>query len=306
MGLVSCVITTYNGASYLREALRSVANQELRPAEVIVVDDGSTTRSAEEISLRAGEEYGLKVRYVYKKNGGAGSARNFGLKMAQHQYVTFLDDDDMFEPEKLLIQVALLDDLSEDYVCVLGSAASYGNEKARLRTERVAVLDGFPNLDLFLQGNLNLGGTAGFLFRRNALLDSGGYDESLRNYEDYELLIRLTREKKIKTHADVVFIRRVRDESLSRSNPTLNLEHTLRFIDKLENSYSVTPSAVARARQRAYFNAARKFLSRRSFRAFKWAYREGSVFGNQRRSWRRLAAAVLVNCLPVSAKRPDV
>src|SRR5436309_14667644 len=102
--LVSVVIPVYNGERYLADAIQSVLDQTYRNFEVIVVDDGSTDRSAE-IAKRFGEA----VRYVYRTNGGVCKARNAGIAAARGAYIAFLDQDDLWLHDKLAAQVAYLD-----------------------------------------------------------------------------------------------------------------------------------------------------------------------------------------------------
>jgi len=100
---VSVIIPCYNGEAYLAEALESVAAQTLQPAQTIVVDDGSTDRSAE---IARGFPF---VTLVSQQNRGLPSARNAGLDAATGELVAFLDADDVWEPQKLQRQVAYLD-----------------------------------------------------------------------------------------------------------------------------------------------------------------------------------------------------
>lgn len=102
MGLtVSVIVTTYNQSRYIEDTLRSVFNQTYPPLEVIVVDDGSTDDTPERLA-RVGE----KIRHIRQKNQGVASSRNTGVAHAQGQYVAFLDGDDLWEPEKLAVQIA--------------------------------------------------------------------------------------------------------------------------------------------------------------------------------------------------------
>lgn len=101
--LVSVVIPTYNRAGLLREAVESVLKQTYSPVEVVVVDDGSTDDTAAVV-----QEYGNRVRYSRRPNGGVNAARNIGFKQAKGQYVALLDSDDLWEPYKIELQVELL------------------------------------------------------------------------------------------------------------------------------------------------------------------------------------------------------
>jgi glycosyltransferase involved in cell wall biosynthesis len=96
--LVSVVIAVYNGEKYLAEAIESALAQTYRPIELIVVDDGSTDRSAD---IACSYE---EVRYIYQPNQGLAKARNRGLAAFQGAFISFLDADDIWMPEKLSVQ----------------------------------------------------------------------------------------------------------------------------------------------------------------------------------------------------------
>jgi glycosyltransferase involved in cell wall biosynthesis len=100
---ISVVIPVHNGELYLAEAVDSALAQTHRPAEVVVVDDGSTDGTAE---VAAG--LGAAVRYVHQRNRGPGGAMNRGVALARGEYVAFLSADDVWEPEKLAGQMAAL------------------------------------------------------------------------------------------------------------------------------------------------------------------------------------------------------
>jgi glycosyltransferase involved in cell wall biosynthesis len=97
--LVSVIIPVYNGARYLREALESVFAQTYRPIEVIVVDDGSADDSG--VIAQSFSE----VHYIRQTNQGVAAARNNGIEAAQGEFFAFLDQDDLWTPEKLKLQV---------------------------------------------------------------------------------------------------------------------------------------------------------------------------------------------------------
>jgi glycosyltransferase involved in cell wall biosynthesis len=97
--LVSVIIPVYNGEKYLGEAVQSVLEQDYRPLEIIVVDDGSTDRSAEIASSYA------EVRYFHQENQGVSAARNAAIAMAMGEFLAFLDADDRWTPNKLSVQI---------------------------------------------------------------------------------------------------------------------------------------------------------------------------------------------------------
>ena len=101
--LISCIVPVFNGERFLSEALDSILGQTWRPLEILVVDDGSTDASAE---IAAG--YGPPVTCLRQDNQGAAAAKNLGLSVAQGEFIAFLDADDLWLPEKLGRQMALL------------------------------------------------------------------------------------------------------------------------------------------------------------------------------------------------------
>ncbi len=100
---VSIVIPVYNGSNYLAEAIDSALAQTYENIEIVVVNDGSSDDGAtEKIAL----SYGDKIRYVSKENGGVSSALNCGIRNAAGEWISWLSHDDMYEPEKVAVQVA--------------------------------------------------------------------------------------------------------------------------------------------------------------------------------------------------------
>jgi glycosyltransferase involved in cell wall biosynthesis len=98
---VACVVPVHNGERYLAQTLRSILAQTLRPAEVVVVDDGSSDDSA-----AIAQSFGDPVRVIRQEHRGPASARNRGVAEAHSELVAFLDADDLFHPRKLERQAA--------------------------------------------------------------------------------------------------------------------------------------------------------------------------------------------------------
>ncbi len=96
---ISVIVPVYNTERYLEEALSSLLAQTLRPAEIIVIDDGSTDGTPE-----IARAFGNLIRYVRQDNAGTSAARNHGLRLAQGEMITFLDADDRYLANKLELQ----------------------------------------------------------------------------------------------------------------------------------------------------------------------------------------------------------
>jgi glycosyltransferase involved in cell wall biosynthesis len=107
---VSVIIPTYNRAHSIGEAIKSVLEQDIENCriEIIVIDDGSTDCTRDIVT-----ELGPNIRYIYQENGGAGAARNRGIKEATGDWIAFLDSDDRWLPYKLSLQFKILEAFPE-------------------------------------------------------------------------------------------------------------------------------------------------------------------------------------------------
>lgn len=110
---VSVIIPVYNGARFIAETLESILNQTVRPAEVIVIDDGSTDDTA-----LAVEKFGHPVMLIRTSNGGACKARNIAARKATGNWIAPCDGDDLWLPTKLEKQLRLANQ-APDIHCVL-------------------------------------------------------------------------------------------------------------------------------------------------------------------------------------------
>ena len=121
MKKVSVVIPCYNAERYIRECILSVLNQSYACIEIIIINDGSTDNSLNEIAKIQDE----RVKVINQSNQGASVARNNGLKHATGDYIQFLDADDFLDPHKISNQMQLLAQYSYvDDILVFGKWVS--------------------------------------------------------------------------------------------------------------------------------------------------------------------------------------
>ncbi len=182
--VVSVVIPTYNHAAYVLETLDSVFAQTFADFEVIVVNDGSPDDTA--ARLRPLAEAG-RIRYFEQPNAGQAAARNRGLAEARGEFIAFLDDDDVWPPDKLAWQVAVLRD--EPGVDVV-----YG-QRLEMGGGPTHPGDHAPEGEVFAafvsQGWIQSPGQV--LIRRSALERTGGFDPAIWGTDDWDLWLRLAR-----------------------------------------------------------------------------------------------------------------
>ena len=203
------VITCYNQAKYLGEAIESARRQTLAPVEIVVVDDGSTDDTA--VVARSFDG----VRLVQQPNRGLAAARNTGLRACSSALVIFLDADDR------LLAAAV--DAGSNALCRRPEAAfAYGRFRyvsdqgsrrpAPLRGDAIA----YPYLGL-LRGNfIGMHGTVSY--RASTLSAIGGFDERLEAGEDYDVYLRLARQYPLAPHDELVAEYRLHNQNISRDN----------------------------------------------------------------------------------------
>ena len=178
--MVSVIITTFNRKSFLRAAALSVLGQDYRDMEVIVIDDGSTDGSQEEIR-------DLPVRYIRKENGGISSARNKGIEAAQGSHIAFLDVDDLWKRKKLSTQMSAMAgsgcDISyTDEVWIRNG--KHLNQKLRHRKYSGFIFEKCLPLCIISPSSV--------LMHRRIFDEVGLFDESMAVCEDYDMWLRVT------------------------------------------------------------------------------------------------------------------
>ncbi len=183
MPQVAVIIPAYNQSQYLRQAIQSVLDQTFIDWEAVIVDDGSSddTRNV------AHSFTDSRLRYIYQENRGLSAARNTGIRSSTAPYLSFLDSDDMFLPEKLAL---LLDALEQqpELGMVAGQAIPVDENNQRVGKIMDTPLPQQPER-LLLGNPLHVGSV---LLRQSWQEQAGFFDESLRSYEDWDMWLRLS------------------------------------------------------------------------------------------------------------------
>lgn len=185
---VSVVIPSYRRRDAVLRALQSVFAQTHRPTEIIVVDDGSADGTVE--MLRSLPSPLPLVILAHDRNKGGSAARNTGIAAAHGEWIAFLDSDDVWRPEKLERQLDALMRAGPTY-----GVAYCGIRRVDDDGRTIGVARPTASGDLFdaLLGRNVVGSTSTVIVRRDLLEQVGGFDESLRSCQDWELWLRLAK-----------------------------------------------------------------------------------------------------------------
>lgn len=254
---VSVIITTYNDADYLSDAIESVFNQKLLPTQLIVIDDGSDSDKSSVITSRYMQNNKeIRVSYFKKENGGVSSARNLGIRYADQPYISFLDADDRMLKDNLELKYNSLNVLSDSYFGVYGSAVtSKGNHYDFRDINGIAPtsLVGFYKYGI-------PGGCQYYLFRTKSIKNIGGFDESLSNNEDFDLIIRMIVEgQSCKGVIGCSTLITLRENSLSRDTDYYKVfNNIMKFIDKAEKNNFFSQKHLNKRKSIAHLSLAKR------------------------------------------------
>jgi glycosyltransferase involved in cell wall biosynthesis len=184
MSLISVIIPAYNAEKTIRETIESVLNQTIQDFEIVVINDGSQDSTLEIVSSI--QDPRLKV-FSYP-NAKQAASRNRGFAHSIGEYISFLDADDLWTPDKLEAQLKALQDNPQ--VAVAYSWSHCIDEKGKfLREASHSTSSGDVYAKLLLCDFLDNGSNP--LIRRQALIEVGGFDESLPPAEDWDMWLRL-------------------------------------------------------------------------------------------------------------------
>lgn len=184
MAVISVIIPAYNAEKTILETIQSLQKQTFPDFEIIVINDGSIDKTVE--LLNSIDEPRLKV-FSYL-NGGLPVARNRGINHATGKYITFIDADDLWTPEKLADQLAALQQHPEAGVAYSWTAFIDENSEFLYAWEPIYYQgDVYPKLLLrnFISSGSNL------LVRREFIAAAGKFDPELKSAEDWDYYIRL-------------------------------------------------------------------------------------------------------------------
>ncbi len=256
MAKISVCIPTFNRKNFIAETFLSVYRQTYKNFEVVVLDDGSTDGTKEFI-----ESLGFPVRYYWQENAGDAAARNKLIHLAEGDYISFLDSDDLLLDDSL-------ERLMKKNLEYGGNVIVYGpyyriDEKGNiLGKSKKQVFEGDVTACLFDSIFVH---SCGALFPINALRNEGGFDLSLKVCSDYLMWLILSTKYQFVGCSEPTFLRRRHSGNLS-SDSTENRITELEVLERFYFNYN-GQEYVPKSR-------AMKRLAKESYRVAKYATKE--------------------------------
>ena len=257
---ISVYITSYNQKEFLKVAVDSVLHQTLMPFEIILIDDCSTDGSVELIESYADRYPDLIRTHINDKNLGITRTRNVALSMVRGDYVSWLDGDDMYLPEKLEKQWQVIQDSNADLVYTNYYYAQLAiDNRIGKWFEDPSVL---PSVEDFFPAVLGRKFPNGALFRNElvskVLIEKAGrYDERLEIYEDFDFRIRLAKHARPQFVDQPLSVYRMHAQGLSRAKVALHQKCLSYIYDKYnEDLLALPPNSQVEIQERiaAIFN----------------------------------------------------
>lgn len=186
---ISVVIPLYNKEKSIQSTLKSILSQTFHEFEIVVIDDGSTDRSADIVNAISDS----RVRLIRKENGGVCSARNRGILEAKYDYVAFLDADDIWDENYLREQVKMINDYPNAKMWGINFAETSNSELVRYLPTGLS-----ENFRGYIDDYFNIKGRISDLFcsssvvvKRDVFDKVGFFDERIRYAEDNDMWFRI-------------------------------------------------------------------------------------------------------------------
>ncbi len=242
---VTVLMSVLNGGAYFPAAVESVLSQSFGDFEFLIIDDGSSEPLMDVVSR-------FKDRRIVvhrQENMGLTRSLNKGLRMARGRYVARMDADDMSLPGRLEAQVGKMD--GNDLLDMVGTFFDVVDGEGKLIERKELIVD--PIYRLWRLQFHNNYGHGSMMLRRASILDAGGYDESLRYAQDYELWSRVSRKDNTSIIPTVYYQYRLIEQSAQSSvkNYDTQLENAIRIsngsLKKCRPSFTDTDCEEVRA-----------------------------------------------------------
>ncbi len=263
--IVSIIIPTFKRNQYLERAINSVLNQTFNEFEIIIVDDNNEGSRYRKLNEKLMENYkdNEKVIYIkHQQNLNGAAARNTGIKFSKSKYIAFLDDDDEYLPEKIELQINLLEKPNNTWGGVYCGYSIY--KKNKLLQNNLNLSSGNLKEKLLLMEN-PLGGASTLLIKRSILEELDGFDTNFSRHQDWELLIRFFRKYKI-AYINRILVKRHFDDRKNLVDPEKIILIKDKYLKKFKKDIEEMPISLQKELyKRHYLEITRSFIKNKKY-----------------------------------------
>lgn len=185
MNLISCIVPMYNSSKTILRALESIKNQTYNGEfQLIIIDDGSLDNSVSIVEDFKKKNSDLWIDVIKKENGGVSSARNMGMKYAKGDYIAFLDSDDEWLQEKILLQLETI--ILNPEIDLIGCTVD-GITLKKVLGRKVGLLIELSPFSYIIKTQMS---TPTVFFKKEVYKKIGEFDETMKYSEDMNYWLR--------------------------------------------------------------------------------------------------------------------
>jgi glycosyltransferase involved in cell wall biosynthesis len=244
----SVITPTYNRRASLAWAIRSVQRQNFQNYEHIIVDDASTDGTSDYVL----GIHDPKIRFFrFEQWQGANACRNEGIELSRSRWLSFLDSDDEYLPNRLQSIWQAIDQHPTTEL-ILSSFVTQKLKSTKLSSNPEAVISGKQLEQAVITSSLLLAGSS-ISVNRSTILRSGGYSTTIRRLQDREALLKLSRVCSARIRSEVDWIKNVSEDSISRSRTG--------YIDSWNEVLTLHPALASEYREQIGGHVSRHLLT---------------------------------------------
>ena len=278
-GLVSVIIPLYKSELFIRETLQSVLDQTYPQFEILCIDDGSPDKTAEVVQEIAQQDSRIRYHRHPKNMGSPAFGRNTGLDLAEGEFVSFLDHDDTFLPNKLAELHKVIEREEVDFVC--SNIYLLNNGSGQIDGTAWGMISGNPKKYFgkrLLQGNFVPPNST--LIRRAVFEKVGFFDTKLRGADDFDMWYRIVRAFPSTVYNQPLATWRYLNNQSISSNEELMMQDEMAFYQKIldQPEWSQAEKVLAeRGVQRNQRFLANRILLRKKYAEASRLYQEAGL-----------------------------
>lgn len=195
MRTVSVIVPTYKRSKTLETTINSLLKQTYPGVDIIIIDDNGIENKEEQLATEAKvkilQQSNNSIKYIaLENNSGAAIARNVGINASISDYITFLDDDDIYHPEKIEKQINIFEDITDPNIAFIKCEMAYVYTNGQKKiSDKKRYFDGDQFINHVVDQHAIVG-TPTFMFKRTALIDVDGFfNTPIR--QEYMLILKI-------------------------------------------------------------------------------------------------------------------